>query len=160
LVEEPHYRGWIFDELGLGLMSLGRVAQAIPFFERERAVAESLGDARARSFAYQNLAEAQAYAGDLAASSASAELGISCAIESREKWARCYSLCRRAWSEYLLGHVDEARRLYESADQLQIELDGLHLYSQRGVQFALFLITVGQEQRARELTDANLEHSQ
>jgi tetratricopeptide (TPR) repeat protein len=70
-----------------------------------------------------------------------------------------HSLCRKAWAEFLRGRLDDARDLYDTADRLQMELDGRHLYSQRGVQFAVFLLRTGEQQRARALAVANLDFS-
>jgi len=160
LVSDARNRRWIFHELGLSLMALGRLAPAIPFFEREDAEAERLRDDYYRSTAYQNLTEALTYSGSLAAGVASDDLAIRYAIRARDSWAHCYSLCRKAWAEHLLGHADQARSLYANAEELQMGLDGRHLWSQRGIQFALFLMASGDGQRAREITTANLEYSQ
>jgi tetratricopeptide (TPR) repeat protein len=154
LVKNARYRGWIFDELGLSLMSLGRLALAKPFFDRERALAEELKDSRSTSFAYQNLSEVLAYAGDLSGSVDAADQAIRYAAQDR--WAECYSICRKAWAEHLRGRAAEARELYDRADRLQGELDGRHLYSQRGVQFAEFLLRTDQPERAREISRGSL----
>jgi tetratricopeptide (TPR) repeat protein len=57
---------------------------------------------------------------------------------------------------FLQGKTAKAHQAYEQANELQKKLHNLDLYHQRGVQFATVLLQLGEDRRARELTEKNL----
>jgi tetratricopeptide (TPR) repeat protein len=62
-----------------------------------------------------------------------------------------------AWILHLLGKNKEADNWVRHADELQIKIDGNRLYSQRGIFYADFLISMKRIDEAFELTKQNLE---
>jgi tetratricopeptide (TPR) repeat protein len=157
LVEDPRYRAWIFDELALSFMSLGRLNLPKPFLAREIAVATERGTLSTISRAYQNLAEVLSYSGELANAERAADSALASARDGSVAWYECFSLCRKAWPILQQQRIDEASELYRQADEIQVRLDGFHLYHQRGIEWAMALCRRGEYDRARDLTTINLD---
>jgi tetratricopeptide (TPR) repeat protein len=125
LISDSNYRVWMFEELGLSFMSLGRLKLASPFFERQLALSKTIGNRRGISSAYQNFAELFAYRGDLVSAEKAAADAITSAPDDLSK---CFSLSRRGWAMFLQGKTAEAHQAYEQANELQKKLYNLDLY--------------------------------
>jgi tetratricopeptide (TPR) repeat protein len=157
-VSSANVTSWILNEVGLCLMSLGRLATAVPFFERGNQMHVELEDWSNASQGYQNLASLNAYLGRLAASATAAEEALTLARRAENKQGELSSVKWKAWASHLRGQVDEASTAFQQAEALEREIDSSkqYLYSLRGIQHAEHLRRVGQAEYARRVTAANL----
>ncbi len=157
-VSKASDKSWILNEVGMCLMSLGRLATAVPFFERRIQMSLSIEDWREASIGYQNLAELNAHLGRLAASATAAEEALTLARRAENKRDERNSLAYQAWAVHLRGQVDEASAAFQQAEALEREIESSvqYLYSLRGIQHAEHLRRVGQADDARRVTAANL----
>ncbi len=158
-VSDPLTKGVILNNVGLCLMSLGRMDEAPPFYERGNAIALSRKDWHKASAGYQNLTELYAYLGKLTASAKAAREALTFARNAGSKEDECYSIKWQAWAAHLQGDLETASTAFQRAEALEreIEPDTLYLYSLRGIQHADHLRRVGDVDYARKVTKANLE---
>ena len=158
-VSDPKDKSWILNEVGLCLMSLGRLGEAVPFYERGNAMDAELEDWRNASIGYQNLAELHAHLGALAASAEAAGEALALSRRAENKRDECNSLTRRAWPAHLSGNLEAASGGFQQAEVLQRETDPTlrYLYSQHGIWHADHLRRTGERVYARQVTEANLE---
>ncbi|MCC6605362.1 MAG: trypsin-like peptidase domain-containing protein [Anaerolineae bacterium] len=160
-VSKASDKSWILNEVGLCLMSLGRLATAVPFYERGNQMDVELEDWHNASLGYQNLAELNANLGRLAASATAAEEAFTLARRAENKQDERNSLAYQAWAAHLRGQVDEASAAFQQAEALERDLyeksQGIKtLVSLRGIQHAEHLRRMGQAEYARRVTAANL----
>ncbi|MBK8902084.1 MAG: trypsin-like peptidase domain-containing protein [Anaerolineaceae bacterium] len=157
-VSKASDKSWILNMVGACLMSLGRLATAVPFYERHNQIKLELEDWQNASTGYQNLASLNAYLGRLAASATAAEEALTLARRAENKRGERTSLAYQAWAAHLRGQVDEASAAFQQAEALEREIDSnkQYLYSLRGIQHAEHLRRVGQADYARRVTAANL----
>jgi len=158
-VSKASNKSWILNMVGACLMSLGRLATAVPFYERGNQMDAELEDWHNASIGYRNLAELNAHLGRLAASATAAEEALTLARRAEDKWDERTSLSHQAWAAHLRGQLDEASAAFQQAEVLERENDSSkqYLYSLRGIQHAEHLRRVGQAEYARRVTAANLE---
>ncbi len=158
LVSQANIKSWILNTVGLCLMNLGRLATAVPFYERGNQMDAELEDWRNASIGYQNLAGLNAYLGRLAASATATAEALTLARRAENKGDERNSLAYQAWAAHLRGQVDEASAAFQQAEALERENDSSvqYLYSLRGIQHAEHLRRVGQADYARRVTAANL----
>ena len=158
-VNKPSDKNWILNEVGMCLMSLGRLAAAIPFFERKTKMQLEYEDWSNASVGYRNLADLYISLGRLAESAAAAAESLTLARRAENKEYQCYSLAWQAWAAHLRGDVAAADEAFQAATVLQQEIDSSkrYIYSFLGVCHADHLRRTGQAAAARQVTTANLE---
>jgi tetratricopeptide (TPR) repeat protein len=166
-VSDPKAKSWILNEVGLCLMNLGRLGEAVPFYERAAAMTLDMGDWSNASADYQNLASLHVYLGALAASAEAASEALALARRAENKEGECDSLARQAWAAHLCGDLEVAGAAFQQAEALQQEIDSTerYLYSNRGIFHADHLRRVGDPSTssgqaaayARRIAEANLE---
>jgi tetratricopeptide (TPR) repeat protein len=164
LEEEPQVtdrndKRWIISAIGFRLMSLGRLREAVPFYER---ATKGYLDAQEWSFAsatYQNLANLHASLGALTASAEAADQALALARQAENKQDECWSLAWQAWAAHLQGGLPAAAAAFAQAEALEQEIDSgkRYLYSNRGIFHAEHLRRSGEAETARRVTRANLE---
>jgi tetratricopeptide (TPR) repeat protein len=158
-VSQSAAKRFILNETGLCLISLGRLAEAVSFFERYVTGNISAEDWHNASVGYWNLAELHASLGHLAASAEAAREALALAHRAENKLDEGSSLSRQAWAAHLLGDVETATDAFRQAEALEREINPTvqYLYSLRGIFHAEHLRRTGDLTYARQITEANLE---
>jgi tetratricopeptide (TPR) repeat protein len=157
-VSDPHAKCFILNEIGLCLMSLGRLGEAPPFYERAVAGLIVAEDWHNASTGYRNLANLYAHLGALAASADAAGEALALAHRAEDKRDECVSLGFQALAAHLRGDLEAAGTVFQEAEVLERETDSTvrYLYSLRGIHHADHLRRIGQVDYARRVTEANL----
>jgi tetratricopeptide (TPR) repeat protein len=175
-VSKPSNESWILNVVGLCLMSLGRLAEAAPFYERQNVITLSISDWHNTAITYQNLASLYIYLGALERSAESAREALRLAGKVTDERNRQRderdSLAYLAWAQHLMSPVGARRALPPSSDDPEspaarfaraealeqaIDPSVRYLYSNRGIFHVDYLRRTGEADYARRVTDANLE---
>jgi tetratricopeptide (TPR) repeat protein len=140
-------------------MSLGRLGEAPPYYERAVAGYLAGQDWHSASIGYQNLAELYAHLGELTKSAQAAQQALDLARRAENKRNEPDSLAYQAWAAHLHGELEAASAAFAQAEVLQREIDPTerYLYSLRGIQHADHLRRTGQSDYAHRVSEANLE---
>jgi tetratricopeptide (TPR) repeat protein len=157
-VSSPHSQHFILNEIGLCLMSLGRLRDAVPFSERAINSYLETEDWRNASMGYQNLTALQAYLGNLAAAWEEGAEALRLAEKAEYDEFKLYSNAYIAWVAHLRGESQVAGEAFGQAEVLEEEIDPgkIYLCSLRGIQHADHLRRMGNADYARRVTEANL----
>jgi tetratricopeptide (TPR) repeat protein len=167
-VSDPRARRWILNEVGLCLMSLGRLRDAVPFYERVAKLDQELADDwHNASVTVRNLADLRLHLGDVDAGAEDAREALRLARKAENQNEERDSLAYMAWAEHLRGETEAALAHFAEAEALEQEISGdEYLYSQRGVRHAITLIrshatplprsSANPLPYARRITEANL----
>ncbi len=160
-VSKPSDKSWILNEVGLCLMSLGRLSEAVSFYERGNAMDADLQDWHNASIGYQNLASLHAYLGQLAASAADAEQSLALARRAEDKEDECSSLVLQALVLHLRGDIVDAREAFAQAEALDQEVyssAGIrYLHSVLGIFHTEHLRRTGEAGYAQRVAEANVQ---
>jgi tetratricopeptide (TPR) repeat protein len=126
---------FVLNEIGLCLMSLGRLREAVPFFERFTKLAVEAKDWSNASSCYQNLAELHAQLGTLEESAEAARQALDLARKAEDKREEFISLTDNGLISHLQGNSSRANSLFLQAEKLKLEVDSSskYLYSLEGV---------------------------
>ena len=152
------YNRFILNEIGYCLMSLGRLREAVPFYERAAKSYLEGQDWSGSSIIYQNLADLHVQLGALEASAEAARQALDLARKAEDKHGEVHSLGYQAWATYLFGDKQTASGLFSNAELLEQEISSgiRYLYSHRGIRHADYLRRIGDFDYARRVTEANL----
>ncbi len=159
-MSDPKDKSLILNEAGLCLMSLGRLGEAAPFYERANQIKLNITeDWNNASIGYQNLADLHAHLGALAASAEAAGQALALARRTEDKRNERDSLAYQAWAAHLQGDVAAAGAAFARAETLGREVDTTkrYRYSLAGILHADHLRRAGDAGYARRVTEANLE---
>ncbi len=159
-VSGPKARSWILNEIGLCLMYLGRLREAVPFFERYVKGNIEAQDWSNASAGYRNLANLHAYLGALQASAESARQALDLARRAENKQDEKQALYYQGWIAHLRGDVDVAKQSFSQAEVLNREEYSnqvQYLHSLMGIGHADHLRRTGEVDYARRVTEANLQ---
>jgi len=158
LITNADDKRWILNQIGSCLKSLGRLREAVPFYERSIA-GEKVQDWSGDSITYRNLADLHAQLGALEASAEGARQALELARRAEEKNGQCYSLAFQGLVIHLLGDLQTASDTFAHAEKLEQEIDSntSYLYSLRGINHADHLRRMGQSDYSRRVTEANLQ---
>ena len=154
---------FILNAIGLCLMSLGRLRDAVPFYERGNAMDADLDDHHNASIGYNNLADLYTKVGDLQKAQTAAEQALAqaqqVADETQRKGDERNSYLWLAWTQHLRGAMATASANFKQAEALETEIDPAkkYLYSLRGIRHADHLIRAGDSDYAQRITEANLK---
>jgi len=133
-VSQPSDKAFILNEIALSLMSLGRLREAPPFYERSTKIYLTQSDWGYASVVYQNLAGLYAYLGDLVASAESAREAIALSDRAENKDYKCTSLSYLAYAAFLQGDGTTAGEAFQQAETLEQELNSYkYLFGHRGI---------------------------
>jgi tetratricopeptide (TPR) repeat protein len=152
-------QGFIISYIGYCLMSLGRLREAINFFERDADGCKEVEDWSNASRVYNNLTTIQTSLGKLGAAADAAQDALAMAEKADKKADKRDSTKWLAWIAHLRGEMEMAGEAFKRAEVLEKEFDPRfnYLYSLRGIQHASHLRRVGDADYARRITNANLE---
>jgi tetratricopeptide (TPR) repeat protein len=161
-VSDPGAKRWILNEVGLCLMSLGHLREAVPFYERGNAMNAELEDWRNASIGYRNLAELHISLGELGAAAEAADQALALAQRVENKDNELLSLSYQGQVLSLQGKLNEADKIFEEAQTLEREDDPNIQYLTRvaGVRYGQHLEKTGNIQYCRKVTKANLDYCQ
>jgi tetratricopeptide (TPR) repeat protein len=161
LISNPSAQGAILNSVGFRLTSLGRLAEAVPFFER--ALAITLERKEHVNACADNLGLSQLYAhlGRLTDSRNAAEAGLALARKVGDPTPERFALCDLGWAAHLLGDVTMAKQSFEQAEAIlrQTEPFQPYLYHRGGLCQADYLLRTGKLDYGRRVTLKNLEIS-
>jgi tetratricopeptide (TPR) repeat protein len=139
-------------------MNLGRLREAVPFFQRYITYSLNQQLWQSASIGHQNLTWLYTYLGELATSSATAQQALQFARQADDRFEEKDTLSLWAWTAHLQGHLGQATKAFQQAIALeqalsqQPYLDGL-----RGIWYADHLRRLGQTEEAYRITIANLK---
>jgi tetratricopeptide (TPR) repeat protein len=157
LVREKSDQSWLLNAAGLALLSIGRLKEAeeplkaaIELYIEDNQIAYA-------SVGYLNLTDLQFRSGELESGRESAKKALDAAEKAKSDWDIMSSKAYLAWILLLLGKGEEAGNWFRQADELEGKISGYRLYSQRGVNYAVFLVSMKRIDEAFELTKQNLE---
>jgi len=159
LVSKPQGKRWILNEIGLCLMNLGRLREAVPFYERAAKSHLEEQDWSNASTTYRNLAHSHTQLGALDASAEAARQVLNLARKADDKRDERNSFCLIGTTDFLLGDLQRAGSSFIQAEKLEREIDSntRYLYSLRGIQHADHLRRIGDLDYAHRVTEANLQ---
>lgn len=167
--EEPRIslarnKPWILNEIGLCLMNLGRLREAVPFCGRAVAGYLDGKDWLNASTGYHVLAYIHAYIGALEASAAAAASMLDLAHRAKDKNNECFSTASQGWVEHLRGNLEAAQVAFVQAEKLaqetSVQSNIRYLYAGSGTFHATYLRRIGNLDYARRVTEANLKISE
>jgi tetratricopeptide (TPR) repeat protein len=159
-ISRDGWKRWMINEIGYCLMSLGRLREAVPFYERSTKIALDMQDWGNASVGYRNLANLHAQLGALEPSAEAAHQSLDLARKAAEdNRYEGISLCWRGWTTHLLGNIKESTTSFVEAEKLyqEVETSVKYLYSLPGIQHADHLHRTGDLDYARRVTEANLQ---
>jgi tetratricopeptide (TPR) repeat protein len=158
-VSQADDKSWILNTVGLCLMNLGRMGEAIPFYERVSEMDKEIQNWNNAGLTLQNIADLQSQLGKLPASAGAAQEALRLNQRAESKQNERNSLNWLAWTEYLQGEVTAAGEHFQQAEVLEREIDSRmqFLYGKRGTRHADHLRRTGQVAQAQAVTIANLD---
>ncbi|HJR79766.1 MAG TPA: trypsin-like peptidase domain-containing protein, partial [Anaerolineales bacterium] len=156
----PQDKGWILNQIGLCLMSLGRLREAVLFYKRAGAIRVEAQNSRNAGRIYINLAELHACLGALEASVEAACQALDLARRAENKQGIIDSMLFQASSDHLLGNARSASAIYLDAEDLQREVipSVRYHFSSDGIKHADHLRRNGDLDYARRIIEANIEY--
>ncbi len=159
LVTDSNAKRFTLNEIGLCLMNLGRLREAVPFYERSTKIALDMQDWSNANLTYQNLAELHAHLGALEASAEAARQALALARKAENKQYEGISFAWQGWATHLLGDLETAKSSFSQSENLYKESDSnnKYLYSVPGILHATHLLRTGDLDYARRVTEANLQ---
>jgi tetratricopeptide (TPR) repeat protein len=165
-ISDPRAKSWILNAVGFRLMSLGRLGEAVRFYERAVAAYLAEDNWSYASIGYQNLAELHAALGALDASAEAAREALVLARRAENKGDERTSLAHQAWADHLRGDLETAAAAFQRVEKLEQEIDSTKRYAYRtdGIKHADHLRrtarSTGSRQAAdyaRRVSEANLD---
>jgi len=161
-MSDPKGKSFILNEVGLSLMNIGRMGEAVPFHERGNAMDLNMEDWRNAGIGYRNLAELHTHLGALTPATDVAREALALARRAEDKQGECNSLTRQACVAHLRGDLEAAGPAFKQAESLEREITPQvpHLYGLRGIQHADYLRRTGDADYARRVTEANLQFAE
>jgi len=158
-VSDRRKQGVILNNLGLALMNLGRLAEATGFYQRNIEIKQEIKDWRGASITYQNLAQLHTFLGELAPARQAAVKAVRYAREAKNLSEQRYSLVYEGWAAHLQGGLKAAATAFGEANALEKRIDHSikFLYGRLGILYAEHLRLNGEEELARQVTEANLK---
>ena len=142
------------------MKNLGRLAAALPLYQRAKEITLSREDWDNASTNYRNLADLYVDLGQIAASADAARDFLTLARRAENKEGERYSLAHQAWVAYLQGDLETAGALFQEALEREINPDKRYLYAEVGIWHADCLRRSHDPGYARQVTEANLEACQ
>ena len=152
-VKTANEKSWILNEIGLCLKSLGRLRDAVPFYERSNVNQLTQRDSHNASITYQNLADLHSQLGALEASTEAARHALELARRAEKNRDASLSLAYLGSARHLLGNMEAAKANFLEAEKLEQEQ---YLYVRVGILHADYLIRAKDFSYARKVTKANL----
>jgi tetratricopeptide (TPR) repeat protein len=157
-LSDPGTIRWTLNEVGLCLMCLGRLREAVPFYERANVIQLKQEDWHNASITYQNLASLHISLGELGAAAEAADQALALAHRAENQQDERNSWARIGLAADLAGDLEDAGEAFKNAELLGQEIDSSkkYRYSIDGIWHADHLRRTGQIDYARRVTEANL----
>lgn len=157
LLADAPSKSWVLNELGLALMLVGRTGEAMPFFERSRAIEQALENWAEVCVRYRNAMDLNFILGNLAACEADAAQSLAFARQANDPKEMLKSLVNYAWVLSMRGDSATAQSLFAEAEDLQRALDPAvpYLNGLLGIRQSEHLLRTGQRAYAREVAEHN-----
>jgi len=157
LVSKKRDQGWLLNEAGLALLSIGRPKEAeVPLLTGIKLYIEE-EDWKNASAGYHNVAGLQFRTGEIESGLESAEKALEMSEKTKSDWDIEVSRAYLGWILHLLGRDEEANKEFSLADELEGKISGDRLYSNPGIQYADFMVSMKRINEAFELTKQNFE---
>jgi tetratricopeptide (TPR) repeat protein len=159
LLSKSSTKQWVLNQIGWCLTSLGRLREAISFYERCTKIAFDMQDWENASITYQNLADLHAQLGALGESAEAARQALDLARKAEGKNNQTKSIYYQAWANYLLGNMELAGQLFLEAEKTNKEVYSWiqYLHSLMGIGHAIYLRRRGDLDYAHRVNKANLQ---
>jgi tetratricopeptide (TPR) repeat protein len=159
--KNPIYNHWILATIGYCLMNLGRLREAVPFYERATQGYLANENWVFAGRVYRNLADLYASLGALGNSRESATQALILIRRAEKKFEEVIALVCQAWAIYLEGDLMNAGNVFIEAEVIFKEIDDYKdtqsLTGLYGIQYANYLYRVGDANLARRVTIRNLQ---
>jgi tetratricopeptide (TPR) repeat protein len=123
VVSNDGYKRLILGTIGLCLMNLGRLREAILIAEQHNDICVQMQDWHNANRGYQNLADLHALLGALEASAEAARQALDLARKAENKQNEMDSMLFEAWASHLLGNLETASKVYLEAENIQRDID-------------------------------------
>jgi tetratricopeptide (TPR) repeat protein len=162
-VSKQSSKRWILNAIGFRLMALGRLRDAVLFYERAVVSAAETQDWRNGSIGYHNLADLHAHLGALEASAEAARQAFDLARRAEDKRQEQTSVAYQAWNAYLQGSITEADKFFAQSENLEQEVsisDRRFLWGPDGIWHTDYLRRTDRIAVARSIADENLDYCQ
>jgi tetratricopeptide (TPR) repeat protein len=159
LINNKSNQRFLLNEIGMCLMSLGRLREAVPFYERAAKSYLEGQDWSNTSTTDRNLADLHASLGALDKSAEAARQALDLAHKAENKDAQRTSFAFQGLAASLLGDLRTASDAFSQAEKLEQQIDSSvrYLYSLRGINHAIHLYRAGDLAYSRCVTEANLK---
>jgi tetratricopeptide (TPR) repeat protein len=154
----PESKRFLLNRVGFCLMNLGRLSDAVPFFERNVKENIEAQDWDNASDVYQNLASLYIYLGELETSAKAAQQALDLARRAQNKRYEYVSLTNQAWALHLKGDLPATSIAFNKAEKLIKELFSRrrYLFSLSGIRHADHLRRRNKPYYARSVTISNM----
>jgi tetratricopeptide (TPR) repeat protein len=155
----PHEKSWLTNEVGINLSYLGRLVDAVPFFQLYIQMELVNNNWINASMGNRNLYDIQILLGNLTDGEKAIRQSLNLAQQAKSKKRECEALAYCAYALFLQGNNEVAGKLFEQANQLQQKIipQTTWLFSYRGTRYAEFLIRCEKMELAEEVTKKNLK---
>jgi tetratricopeptide (TPR) repeat protein len=151
-VSDPGDKRWILNEVGLCLMNLGRLREAVPFYERKNEQYEKT------SRGYMNLASLHISLGELGAAAETADQALALAKKAEDRNNELLALTYEAYANHLCGEVELSFELFLRAEKIEPEISKTNYITRvAGIKWADHLRRTTKYDYAKNVTNANLE---
>lgn len=157
--KDSHERAWLLNEVGLCLTKLGRLREAVPFYQRAQVATQYTNDWFNASISNQNLAHLYHHLGQLEEGTHAASDALTQARQTKNVKLERDALIYSARSAYLYGDLQIARIAFERGEALAKVHDPEQRYltSSRGIWHAEYFKRAGDIASARYVTETNLK---
>jgi tetratricopeptide (TPR) repeat protein len=168
LAQEPagnnqEFKRFLINAVGLCLTNVGRLREAVPFYERAIKAGMEVEDWRNTSRDNQNLAGLHALLGALAVSAESAAQALDLARRAEDKNNEIESLYWQAWTAHLVGNNKFSSEVFLKADKLDLEVyPNLveHLHSLMGTGYSEHLRRINDLTYARQIAESSMRYAE
>jgi tetratricopeptide (TPR) repeat protein len=163
ILANPEDREYLLRSVALGLLTAGRLFEAIPISRRSRELAAELRDPLSESKALQLLAELRIHQGRFEEGAIRAQEASEAAQKAPMTTERLAeescSMVYEAWCHHLQGDVNRAERLFARAIELETQRFGKpsQLTSLWGVYYAEHLRRTDRREQAVSAVRANMD---
>jgi hypothetical protein len=149
----------ILDTVGFCLISLERVREAATVYATKNTLLWEAGNWHDASTGCRNLVVLYLALGNLAGAAQAAAIALDMARHLDDKRHTASALAHQGWIEHIRGNEEGAARLFAqaSAQQREAAPEQPDLLGQEGIWYADHLRQCGNEEEARQLTQAHLE---
>jgi len=162
-VSKQNFKCFILNDIAVCLMRLGRLREAMPFYERAAKGYLEINDSINASIIYYNLAGLYTYLGVLNESVKTAQQALKLARHANGNEQEYVSLTYQAWAKHLMGNISESNREFKQAEEVCKERfkhqNVQYLFSLWGIRHADHLLRTKEIDYAWSITFANLGYA-